>query len=53
MTDKTPTIWPDALIRVAAQRDRARNVAMRLEQEVAYLTDTLDNLGWIDTRPQP
>jgi len=26
-------IWPSALTRVAAQRDRARNVAIRLEQE--------------------
>lgn len=50
---KTPTVWPSALTRVAAQRDRARNVAIHLESEVAYLTDILDNLGWIDTREQP
>jgi hypothetical protein len=32
-------IWPSALTRVAAQRDRARNVAIRLEQENAEVTD--------------
>lgn len=46
-------IWPAALTRVARQRDRAlaerdsaRNVAVRLEQEVAALRHVLVVLGY-------
>jgi len=38
-------IWPGALTRVAAQRDRARNVAIRLEQENADLIEFLIGIG--------
>jgi hypothetical protein len=38
-------IWPSALTRVAAQRDRARNVAIRLEQENAHLLDLISNIA--------
>lgn len=38
-------IWPGALTRVAAQRDRARAVAVRLEQENAALVEFLIGTG--------
>lgn len=42
---KTP-IWPAKFLQVIGERDRARDIAVRLEQENQHLREILALLGW-------